>query len=87
LIFLSVDLKLKSLGEGLLKSIFSEISSGAASGQSWSEVAIYSRSLPRWEMTKLDIGISQWPNDTSPMVGFEHNGNIAYGASNANSSV
>ena len=30
LVFFSVDLKLKSLGEGLLKSIFSEISSGAA---------------------------------------------------------
>jgi hypothetical protein len=87
LIFLSVDLKLKSLGEGLLKSIFLEISSGAANGHCWSGVAIYSRSLPGWEMTKLDIGISQWPKDTSPTVGFEHNSNIACGASNANSSV
>ena len=44
--FLSVDLKPKSLGEGLLKSIFSEISSEEANGQSWSRVAIDSRSLP-----------------------------------------
>jgi hypothetical protein len=50
-------------------------------------VAIYSRSLPKWEMTKLDIGLSQWLNDTIPMVGFEHNGNISCGARNANSSV
>jgi hypothetical protein len=71
-----MDLKLKSFREGLLKSIFSEISSRAANGRCWSGVAIYSRSLPRWEMTKLDIGLSQWPNDTIPMVGFEHNGNI-----------
>ena len=75
LVFLSVDLKLKSLGEGLLESIFSEISSGAANRQNWSRVSIYSRSLPRWDITKLDIGISQWTNDMSPTVGFEHNGN------------
>ena len=35
--FLLVDVKLKSLGEGLLKSIFSEISSEAANGQCWSD--------------------------------------------------
>ena len=46
LIFLSVDLKLKSLGEGVLKSIFSEILSGAATEKSRCGVAIYSRSLP-----------------------------------------
>ena len=42
MVFLSVDLKLESLGEGLLKSIFLEISSGAANEQRWSGVAIYS---------------------------------------------
>ena len=76
LIFLSVDLKLKSLGEGLLKTIFSEILSGEAKGQSCSGVAIYSRSLPRWEMTILDTCSSQWPTDTFAMVGFWNNGNI-----------
>mgnify|MGYP007017567455 CR=1 FL=1 len=87
LIFLSMDLKLKSLGEGLLKSIFSEILSGAANGQCLSGVAIYSRSLPWWEMTIWDTRSSQWPTDTFTTVGFWSNGNITWGTSNANSSV
>ena len=67
LIFLSVDLKFKSLGEGLLKTIFSEISSWVANGQCWSGVAIYSCSLPWWKLPNWTCGAANG-RTTKPVV-------------------
>ena len=51
-----------------LSIIFSQ-SNGAATGQRWCWVAIYSHNLPWWEMTILDTRSSQWPTDTFTTVG------------------
>lgn len=81
-----MDFKLKSLREWVAQQS-SQKSNEATTGQSRRGVAIYCRSLPRWEMTILDTRSSQWPTDLFTTVGFSSNGNITWGTSNANSSV
>jgi hypothetical protein len=87
LIFLSVDLKLKSLEEGMLnqssqKSYVEQPTGNVGAGWLFIAAAFPEGKRPNWT-----CGAANGRTTRVQQSEIEHNGNISCGASNANSSV